>query len=317
MRRYVLIGLVVAVVAGAAFALATAPRYAVAERAEMVVIMAALAALVSARPVRIPALKTELIATEPFMLYTLAAIGPLGAGLVSLAGVSGTVLGANKRPRAIQLVFNLGAVVLSTMVASVVFLALGGKPGARVLDIMWPLAVATATYFTCNTGLVAAAIALEKTQGYFETWRKSFSWAGSSFFTGLSISVGLLLVLETLGPWGLALAIPPCWLVVAYYRAYKGRLEEQRRRRREVEALNTELESTVQELKAAMAHVKQLQGLIPICMHCKSIRDDEDSWHRLETYISEHSEATFTHSLCQQCREKHYPGVAGRDTARA
>jgi DNA-binding response OmpR family regulator len=71
--------------------------------------------------------------------------------------------------------------------------------------------------------------------------------------------------------------------------------------------LQTALNAKVQELEDALSHVKQLQGLIPICMHCKKIRDDASTWHRLETYIQEHSGAVFTHSLCESCLQEHYP----------
>ena len=75
--------------------------------------------------------------------------------------------------------------------------------------------------------------------------------------------------------------------------------------------LKSGLEQKVSELEEALAHVKRLQGLLPICMHCKKIRDDKDTWHRLENYIQEHSEAMFTHSLCQECLETHY--LKGKD----
>jgi CheY-like chemotaxis protein len=71
--------------------------------------------------------------------------------------------------------------------------------------------------------------------------------------------------------------------------------------------LEAALEGKVRELKEALSHVKQLQGLLPICMHCKKIRDDRDTWHRVESYIEEHSGAMFTHSLCEECLTKHYP----------
>ena len=50
-------------------------------------------------------------------------------------------------------------------------------------------------------------------------------------------------------------------------------------------------------------------------MHCKSVRDDKETWHRLEEYIEEHSEASFTHSLCGDCRVKHYPQVPAKQEA--
>jgi sigma-B regulation protein RsbU (phosphoserine phosphatase) len=71
--------------------------------------------------------------------------------------------------------------------------------------------------------------------------------------------------------------------------------------------LESALAGKVEELEKAIQHVKTLQGLLPICMYCKKIRDDTDSWHRLESYIERHSQAMFTHSLCTDCREEHFP----------
>jgi len=74
--------------------------------------------------------------------------------------------------------------------------------------------------------------------------------------------------------------------------------------------LEEALAAKVSELEEALSHVKQLQGLLPICMFCKKIRDDSDTWHRLETYIESNSEALFSHSLCGDCRREHYPAPA-------
>ncbi len=52
--------------------------------------------------------------------------------------------------------------------------------------------------------------------------------------------------------------------------------------------------------------IRMLEGVIPICMFCKKIRDEKNKWIQIEEYISEHSEADFTHSLCPVCGEKHY-----------
>jgi CheY-like chemotaxis protein len=71
--------------------------------------------------------------------------------------------------------------------------------------------------------------------------------------------------------------------------------------------LEADLAGKVQELQDALDHVKTLQGLLPICMHCKKIRDEGDVWHKIESYISDHSGAMFTHSLCDECLAKHYP----------
>jgi phosphoserine phosphatase RsbU/P len=71
--------------------------------------------------------------------------------------------------------------------------------------------------------------------------------------------------------------------------------------------LEAALARKIGELQEALSHVKQLQGLLPICMFCKKIRDDSDTWHKLETYIERNSGALFSHSLCEDCRAEHFP----------
>lgn len=70
-----------------------------------------------------------------------------------------------------------------------------------------------------------------------------------------------------------------------------------------VEALE-EKRRTEALLRETQAKVKHLEGIIPICMYCKKIRDDEASWQQLEKYITEHSEALFSHGICPDCLEK-------------
>lgn len=70
---------------------------------------------------------------------------------------------------------------------------------------------------------------------------------------------------------------------------------------RELAVLKEALEERVQELEEAIERVRQLEGLIPICMYCKKIRTDEDSWQRLETYFSEHTDVAFSHGICPDC----------------
>jgi sigma-B regulation protein RsbU (phosphoserine phosphatase) len=65
--------------------------------------------------------------------------------------------------------------------------------------------------------------------------------------------------------------------------------------------LQGDLAARVRELEATLSQVKQLQGLLPICSYCKKIRDEQDYWHRVESYISEHTEVEFSHSICPTC----------------
>ena len=71
--------------------------------------------------------------------------------------------------------------------------------------------------------------------------------------------------------------------------------------------LESSLQLRVAELETALSHVKRLEGLLPICMHCKRIRDPANAWHRIEAYITERSEAQFSHGICSECLEEHYP----------
>jgi len=64
------------------------------------------------------------------------------------------------------------------------------------------------------------------------------------------------------------------------------------------------LAARAQQLEEALARVKQLQGLVPICSYCKKIRNDKNFWQQVDTYVSEHSEAQFSHGICPECYEK-------------
>jgi hypothetical protein len=68
-----------------------------------------------------------------------------------------------------------------------------------------------------------------------------------------------------------------------------------------------EREKLIVELQSALAQVKRLSGFLPICASCKKIRDDKGYWQQIEQYITEHSEALFSHGICPECAEKLYP----------
>ena len=68
--------------------------------------------------------------------------------------------------------------------------------------------------------------------------------------------------------------------------------------------LQRSLAERVKELEEALVKVKMLQGLLPICLYCKKIRDDQNYWQQLDKYITEHSEAKFSHGICPDCYEK-------------
>ncbi|MCF8045203.1 MAG: hypothetical protein K9J83_05015 [Desulfarculaceae bacterium] len=77
--------------------------------------------------------------------------------------------------------------------------------------------------------------------------------------------------------------------------------------------LNRQLQKKNAQLQHAMDHVKTLQGIIPICMHCHKIRNDKQIWDRLEAYLSEHTEAQLSHGICPECMEKYYSDLYDDD----
>jgi len=75
----------------------------------------------------------------------------------------------------------------------------------------------------------------------------------------------------------------------------------------ELHRVNSELQTRNKEIEAAMAQIKTLSGLLPICSNCKKIRDDQGYWEQVEVYIAKHSDADFSHGLCPDCMKKLYP----------
>ncbi len=68
-----------------------------------------------------------------------------------------------------------------------------------------------------------------------------------------------------------------------------------------------ENQKIVLELQSALEEVKTLKALLPICMHCRKIRDEDGTWESLEHYIGSHTDTQFSHGLCAECLEEHYP----------
>ncbi len=80
-------------------------------------------------------------------------------------------------------------------------------------------------------------------------------------------------------------------------------------RRQEIE---TEREKLLLDLRGALGKIKTLSGLLPICSHCKKIRDEKGYWNQIDAYIMEHSDTEFSHGICEECLDKLYPEQAKR-----
>ena len=80
-------------------------------------------------------------------------------------------------------------------------------------------------------------------------------------------------------------------------------------RRREF-SLATRQKTLIRELNEAMGQIRTLRGFVPICSHCKDIRDEQGNWSSLETYLTRHTHGQLSHGICPGCLKKHYPEYA-------
>lgn len=71
----------------------------------------------------------------------------------------------------------------------------------------------------------------------------------------------------------------------------------------------SERKKNISQLEEANSQIQILTGIIPICMHCKGIRDDEGYWNQLETYLAKHSEMQFSHGICEKCFKERHPEI--------
>jgi len=86
-------------------------------------------------------------------------------------------------------------------------------------------------------------------------------------------------------------------------------LTQQKKIEEDLHKKTTQLEDANAKLRNALKEVKTLSGLLPMCMHCKKIRDDKGYWNQIEGYIQKRSDARFSHSICKECAKEHYPDM--------
>ncbi len=108
--------------------------------------------------------------------------------------------------------------------------------------------------------------------------------------------------------------------IVSFYLIYKAVIETGLSKPysillRDLKQSQDELQSEKNRLQTALDDVKTLSGLLPICSHCKKIRDDTGYWNQIESYVRDHSDAEFSHSICPECRKTQYPHVTSKDKA--
>ena len=94
------------------------------------------------------------------------------------------------------------------------------------------------------------------------------------------------------------------WSMRIMVEKLRGLISEKDAKNQQLENMAKELDEQVAELEATLDQVKQLEGIISICSYCHKIRDDQQSWHQLEGYISAHTDAHFSHGICPDCLPK-------------
>lgn len=77
-----------------------------------------------------------------------------------------------------------------------------------------------------------------------------------------------------------------------------------------VRSILREEQATSAKLRDALTQVRTLSGLLPICSHCKRVRNDKGYWEHVEVYVRRHTEAEFSHGICEECLRAHYPQFA-------
>lgn len=138
------------------------------------------------------------------------------------------------------------------------------------------------------------------------------------FSSVLASAYGVVLYLDYLHTQviseGLILRLPMLLIMAVFYGVNVERVRTINREKvglidyiAELKRAQTEKELLIRELQAALTDVKTLSGLLPICSHCKSVRDDKGYWQTVESFIRTHGEVDFSHSICPRCLEKHFP----------
>jgi hypothetical protein len=192
----------------------------VAGEMEPMLILALAAFVAGSGPVRIPSLRVDVLPIHPFVLLALALQGGMAACFVGMAGILGGAAGRRPLPAAERLAFNLVTNVAATALAAWTATRLGGQVGARAGEWIAPLAGATLAYFAVGTGLVAAAIAIERREGYLKTWNRSLRWTALPYAAGFTVAIAALTACESSFAAGVAITIAPCWCLVLVYRAH-------------------------------------------------------------------------------------------------
>ncbi len=190
--------------------------------------------------------------------------------------------------------------------------------GVCLLGVLYSLAtdsifrIYAALFMAIATGVLATVMGIwAARRGAPSAIRFLVSWC-VLYFGGMTLVTARAYALDPTGfgtQWmgSMLLLAALAWFFELTARV-KGRVREQQR------LLEVKVAERTRELREALDKVKTLSGLLPICSSCKNIRDDQGYWSSVEVYLKDRSDAVFTHSICPDCRERLYPGLAAQDS---
>ena len=193
----------------------------------------------------------------------------------------GRMTGLKSEPQVIDTIFELFTMLFAS--ARLIYVSIGGGQGGAIRSNPPELAQDRAladrllglrqdyAWTASQNGFILRVGEAQKPAGVLEAEQFAFPQYREHY---LNLALGLASV---------------CGLAIQNARAYE------------------QLDHNIAELQDALAHVKTLKGLLPICASCKKIRNDKGYWDQIESYISKHSDASFTHGICPDCAKKLFP----------
>ena len=196
-------------------------------------LLAALTLLSGSITVKVPSVPATISVSETFVFTAVLLFGPsAGTLIVALDGLVISLWLHRKLKMAYQSAFNMAAPALSVYVSATLFFALAGitplasGPATPISALLLPLAVFTGFYFLLNSGLIALAIAFEKSVSAVAVWRENFLWLGLNYFGGASVAALLVAYTKRIDWASVGIIVP--LLVISYltYKTAMGRLED-------------------------------------------------------------------------------------------
>jgi putative nucleotidyltransferase with HDIG domain len=196
------------------------------------VVLAGLTLLSGSFTVRVPSFRARISVSETFVFTSVLLFGTCAGTLTVALDVLVVAISSQRRGlQPLRVVFNVASGSLSIWTASHIFYLLAGiQPlsieATRVPELLWPLIALVAVHFLLNSGLVAAALGVERNESAFAIWRRIFPWLSINYFGGASVAALLVSYTRTIDFMALSIIVP---LLVISYLTYKmalGRVED-------------------------------------------------------------------------------------------